>query len=390
VAATSLIVPNVGTYVVQLHASDATLTDTDQRTITVSETPITAGFTPPTGTTVVAFTGNPGRGNITLTSASTGSPTSCHWQVSGPANALLDNSAALDVTKSCGTAATLNVPASAISGTYTVQLTASNIASSSVTHSVTVGNGTPVVANIVANSGTNPAARSFSGGIPGTGTAGTATISLDGNGSSGVQPLTFAWSITGVGTSQPDQINGPASLSSTTAAAPTLTVRATGSYTVRLQVTDAASNTAATTNTFSVTPANGTTFAAMTSNFANFGCTGCHFFNASLNNNPDPATNNTGTTTNLFRPSWEDVNDVNGKTLWRRVFQRVFPGNTARSLIILNPRDANSVNNDNPIGAGYTTPHGGGCQTNFGCGVGDSSRLTIFQSWVLDGGAPGN
>ena len=352
--ATTLSVPNIGTYVVQLQAGDGTLIDTDQRTIAVSESPITAGFTPPTGTTVVTFAGNPGRGNITLTSTSTGIPTSCQWQVSGPPGALLDNSAALDVTKFCGTAASLNVPASAINGIYSVQVTASNIGSSSVTHAITVGNGTPVVANIVANGGVNPAA----------------TVSLNGNGSSGVQPLTFAWSVT----SQPDSANGAASFSSTTAAAPTLTVRATGSYTVRLQVTDTASNTAATTNTFSVTPTNGTTFATMTSNFVNLGCTGCH-----STGNPaaaDPA-NNSG-----IQPSWENVNDVNGKTLWRRVFQRVAVGAPSSSLMLLNPQNVtNGIN---------TNGHGGGCRPGFGCDATGSANATTFSNWINDGGPPGN
>jgi hypothetical protein len=365
-AATSLIVPNVGTYVVQLHASDATFTDTDQRTITVSETPIAAGLTPPTGTTVVAFSGNPGRGSITLTSTSTGSPTSCQWQVSGPAGALLDNSAGLNVVKPCGTAATLSVPASAINGTYSVQLTASNIGSNSATHSITVGNGTPVVANIVVNGAVNPAVRTFTGGNPATGAAATASVSLDGNASSGVQPLSFAWSVT----SQPDSTNGAATLSSTTTAAPTLTVRATGSYTVRLQVTDSASNTAATTNTFSVTPTNGTTFATMTSNFVSLGCTGCH-----STGNPaaaDPA-NNSGSP-----PSWENVNDVNGKTLWRRVFQRVVVGNPSSSLLYQNPT------NSDPLG------HGGGCRPGFGCDATGSANATTFSNWITSGGPPGN
>jgi hypothetical protein len=254
-----------------------------------------------------------------------------------------------------------------------VRLTASNIGSSIADNNITVTNGTQVTANIAVTSTTSLA---FSGNPP------AATISLSGAASSGVQPLSYSWSVTA-------QPSGATTLSTITtgASTSTLTAKATGTYQVRLIVTDAALNSATAFSNFSVTPSLGTTFAAMTTNFVSFGCTGCH-----STGNPaaaDPA-NNSGTAANGIRPSWENVNDVNGKTLWQRVFQRVVPGNTARSLMILNPRDANSVNNDNPIGAGFATPHGGGCQTNFGCGVGDSSRLTIFSNWVLDGGPPGN
>jgi hypothetical protein len=365
---TTLKVFNVGTYVVQVQVDDGVLTDTAQRTVVVSEAPITASFTPPTGTTVVTFSGNPGRGNIALTSTSAGSPASCQWQVTGPANATLDGVAVptvappATITKSCGTAATLNVPAGAIGGTYQVQLTASTIGSSTTpVHGVTVGNGTPVVSNIVANGGINPAARSFTGGNPANGTAATASVSLNGNGSSGVQPLSFLWSIT----SQPDPTNGAASFSSTTAAAPTLTVRATGSYTVRLQVTDAAANTAATTNTFSVTPANGTTFATMTGLFVNLGCTGCH-----SGGGPNPA-NNSGTP-----PDWTTTIGSDGSTLWRRAFQRVVVGNPGASLLLQNPNNTN--------------PHGGGCRPGFGCDATGSANATTFSNWITDGGPPGN
>jgi hypothetical protein len=367
---TTLKVFNVGTYVVQVQVDDGVLTDTAQRTVVVTEAPITASFTPPTGTTVVTFSGNPGRGNIALTSTSAGSPASCQWQVTGPANATLDGVAVptvappATVTKSCGTAATLNVPAGAIGGTYQVQLTASTIGSSTTpVHGVTVGNGTPVVSNIVVNGGINPAARSFTGGNPANGTAATASVSLNGNGSSGVQPLSFLWSIT----SQPDSTNGAASFSSTTAAAPTLTVRATGSYTVRLQVTDAAANTAATTNTFSVTPANGTTFATMTGLFVSLGCTGCH-----SGGGPNPA-NNSGTP-----PDWTTTIGSDGSTLWRRAFQRVVVGNPGASLLLENP------NNTDPNG------HGGGCRPGFGCDATGSANATTFSHWITDGGPPGN
>jgi hypothetical protein len=382
-AAATLNVPNVGAYVVQLQVSDGVSTDTSQRVITVSENPITASFTPPTGTTAVSFSGSPSRGNITLTSTSTGSPTNCRWQVlSGPAGATLGTfpTIVVDLTQSCASTATLSVPSSAVGGTYQVQLTASNIGSSSVTHSIGISSGTPVVASIVVNSGLTPVARSFSGGNPATGVASTASVVLDGGGSSGALPLTFSWSIL----SQPDSTNGAATLSSTTASTPTLTVRATGSYQVQLQVTDSAANTNATTNTFSVTPARGITFATLgattTGLFTTLTCTSCHFGTAA-----DPA-NNSG-----LAPSWQNVNDVNGKTLWRRVFQRVDLVTSANSLLLLNPSNTNNA--INPGG------HGGGCRPGFNinnfavpgvCPDASTANYTTFQNWILDGSPPGN
>jgi mono/diheme cytochrome c family protein len=378
-ATTTLTVFDIGTYVVQLQATDGVTTDTTTRTIVVNENPIGASFSPPNGTTAITFSGSPSRGNVTLTSTSTGNPTSCQWQIlSGPAGALLDGLASTSVTVPCSSPAQLNVPFSATSGApatpYQVQLIASTVTSSTSTvHSITVANGTPVVASIVANGGVNPASRSFTGGNPATGLASTATVSLNGSASSGVLPLAFAWSVT----AQPDSTNGAASLSSTTAASPTLTVRATGSYTVRLQVTDAANNTNATTSTFSVTPQRGTTFATMTADFVNFGCTGCHsFINGATN--PDPA-NNSGN-----RPSWALENDSNGKTLWRRAFQRtdLGAGTSADSLLLLNPSNTTDAT-FNPNG------HGGGCYSGFIC-TGGSANYTTFQNWILDGAPPGN
>jgi hypothetical protein len=360
---TTLNVFDVGTYTVRLQVSNGVDTDTMQRTIVVSENPISASFTPPTGTTAITFAGNPSRGDITLASTSSGSPISCQWQIlSGPPGALLDGFVSTIVTAPCSAPATLNVPFSATQGSpatpYQIQLTASTVnGSTSSIHNITVGNGTPVVSNIVANGG----ARSFTGGNPANGTAATASVSLNSTGSSGVQPLTFAWSIL----SEPDSTNGPASLSSTTAAAPTLTVRATGSYTVRLQVTDAASNTAATTSTFSVTPANGTTFATMTGLFSSLTCTGCHF-----GGGVNPA-NNSGTA-----PDWTTTIGSDGSTLWRRVFQRVVVGNPAGSLLLQNPSN--------------TDPHGGGCRPGFGCDATGSANATTFSHWITDGGPPGN
>jgi len=345
----TLNAPNVGTYVVQLQVSDGVLTDTDQRTITVGENAIVANFSPANSATAPV---NSLPTSITLTNLSSGSPTNCQWQVvSGPP-------ATLSPTTSC---TTTNLNVSGL-GTYGVKLTVSNIASSNTTHTFSVTSGTPVGASIVVNGGVTPINRSFVSGAPSTGTPSTATVSLSSSGSTGVLPLTFAWSITG----EPDSTNGAASLSSTIAAAPTLTVRATGLYTVRLDVTDAANSTTFTTSTFRVFPANGTNFATMTSLFTSIGCTGCH-----SGTGPNPA-NNSGTA-----PSWQNLPGSDGSTLWRRVFQRIVIGNPTGSLLFQNP------NNSDPGG------HGGLCQPGFPC-AGSTTNSAQFSNWINDGGPPGN
>lgn len=350
----ALNVPNIGTYVVQLQVSDGALTDTDQRTIIVGENSIGADFSPADSASA-PITSLPT--NIALTNTSSGNPTNCLWQVvSGPP-------ATLTSTTSC-TATNLHV---AGLGTYGVKLTVSNIASSSTIHTFAVTSGTPVGANIVVNNGTTPISRGFNTGAnPAALIPGTASVPLSSSGSTGVLPLSFSWSIT----AQPDSTNGAATLSSTTAAAPTLTVRATGFYTVRLDVTDAANSTTFTTNTFRVVPTNGTTFSTMTGLFGSIGCTGCHsYVNGATN--PDPA-NNSG-----LRPSWALENDSNNKTLWQRVFQRILIGNPTGSLLYENP------NNSDPAG------HGGLCQPGFPC-AGSTVNSAQFSSWITDGGPPGD
>lgn len=357
-ATATLNVTNVGIYVVQLTVSGGSYTDTAQRTITVSENPITASFTPANASSV-PVSGLPA--GITLTNASTGGATTCQWTI------VSGSGASITSPNSC-TTATLNVPAL---GTYQVNLNVSNISSSNTTHTINVTSGTPVSASIVVNGGTTPVARSFTGGAPASGTASTASVALNGTGSAGVLPLSYAWSIT----NQPDSTNGPASLSSASASAPTLTVKATGSYTVKLTITDAALSTTFTTSTFSVTPARGTTFSTMSGLFTSIGCTGCHSYAAGATN-PDPANNSN------VPPSWAAELDSNGKTQWKRIFQRTDLVTSTSSLLLLNP----SNNSTSP----NTNGHGGGCQNGFGCGVGTSANYTSFQNWILDGAPPGN
>ena len=374
----ALNVQAVGTYVVQLQVGNGTDTDTIQSTINVSEPAITADFTPATGNQAVAFSGSPSRGNITLTSTSSGSPTNCRWQVSGPAGATVDGSSILDETKSCGAPATLNVSFAAFGSAYSVTLTASNINSQSVTHTIVVQNGSPAVANIgVGNTAgltfrSPVASQTFGAGGYLTGsltsaTAGAASVALNSTGSSGAGTLSYQWSIT----SQPDSTNGPASLSIATAAAPTLTVKATGSYQIRLIVTDQALQTDTKFANFTVTPNSGTTFANITTLLGNspgLGCIGCH---AGTGN---PA-NNSGTA-----PDW--TSPGSGGTLWFRLLQRIDLITSSNSLLLLNPSNTTNATN--------TTPHGGGCQTGFGCDASGTANYTTIQNWILDGAPPGN
>ena len=375
----ALNVQAVGTYVVQLQVGNGTDTDTIQSTINVSEPAITADFTPATGNQAVAFSGSPSRGNITLTSTSSGSPTNCRWQVSGPADATVDGSSILDETKSCGAPATLNVSFAASGSAYSVTLTASNINSQSVTHTIVVQNGSPAVANIgVGNTAgltfrSPVASQTFGAGGYLTGsltsaTAGAASVALNSTGSSGAGTLSYQWAIT----SQPDSTNGPASLSSATAAAPTLTVKATGSYQIRLIVTDQALQTDTKFANFTVTPNRGTTFANITTLLGNspgLGCIGCH---AGTGN---PA-NNSGTA-----PDW--TSPGSGGTLWFRLLQRIDLITSSNSLLLLNPSNTTNATN--------TTPHGGGCQTGFGCDASSgTANYTTIQNWILDGAPPGN
>jgi PKD repeat protein len=352
-ATTTFTVQNVGTYVAQLQVSGGADTDTATRTITVQETPITAAFSPGTGSTALNFSGSPATSNIVLHSTSTGSPVGCKWDVTGPSGFKLDGTSdvagAASVTKSCGTDATLNVPFTAVGGIYDVTLTASTIGSSNVTHSITVANGTPVTASITHGSSTG---KTFSGGNSGTTTPGTATVALDGTGSSGVPPLSYAWSIT----SQPDSTNGPASLSCTTGtgcSTPNLTVRATGSYTVQLTVTDAALNSSSpATSTFTVTSASGYTFSSVKGVLS--GCTGCHVTAGANSSEPD----------------WNDEN-AGGLTLWQRVFQRTNLGSPSSSRLVDCPT--------NGCGAMSAQP-----------GLFSGTDHTNFVNWITDGAPPGN
>jgi hypothetical protein len=373
-ASTTLNAPAAGQYVVTLFVSDGISSDTMQRTITVTETPVAADFTPgavgPPVNQSVTFSGTPLRGNITLTSSSSGSPASCQWQVTGPSGATLDGvpvptaNPAATVTKSCGSPALLNVPASSISGTYVVTLTAISslgTASAAVTHSLTVTSaGSGVVANAGADSTntltfTNPSSTTGADGFAAPDPAGIpgATVALIGSGSTGPGTLTYSWSIT----AQPGNATGAyvATISSPTSVNATLNVHRAGIYTVSLFVSNGLppgpSNTA--TRTITVN-ANAITFTTMKARFVSLGCTSCH---------------SSGSTT---PPSWVDET-VGGLTLYQRVTNRVDLTNTAASLIV-------------------RCPSQGDCGMGQQSGFYNSTSLTNyneFLNWIISG-APNN
>ncbi len=325
-AITMLNVPNVGPYVVQLQVNDGISSDTVRRTITVSETPVIADFSPAAGTTSVSFSGTPIRGDISLTSMSIGNPASCQWQVS-TAGATLDGVATpATVTKSCGAPAALNIPLCSSTCPYSVALTAiSSLGTSSgpVTHILQVQSaGSGVVANAGANSTnnltfTNPAFNAGLSAPDPTGIVVAPAISLNGSGSTGPGTLTYTWSVIGA---PPDATSSYApAIASPSSVSTTLTVHRAGIYTVQLFVSNGLppgpSNTA--TRTITVN-ANGITFATMKTRFVSLGCTGCH------------------SSGSVVPPSWVDET-VNGLTLYQRVTARVDSTNTAASLIVRCP-----------------------------------------------------
>jgi hypothetical protein len=398
----TMTVQNVGDYVLQLQASGGGQSDTAQTKFTVTETPFTADFTPvDQGSAGVDFsTGN--RGDIILQSNTsvfaTGSPVSCSWTViSGPGvsspgvglpgGPTLDNQGTtLTSTKACmqfvqvcfppfgcfnfpvNASATLNVPSSALNGQYVVQFTASTVTSQTTTHAFTVAENPPVPSISV----TSPTTLAFSlaaNGRP------RALISLSGS-STGVTPLTFAWSIDSAPGGSVD-----ASTITTGASTSTLTARATGSYTVRLTVTDANGVSGATTSTFTVATG-ATTFSTIIGDLTSFGCSGCHI---AANGEPGVGSG--------IAPSWvSDGSNAGNVALWQRVFARVVvpPGTVNNSLFLENP------SNTDPSG------HGGGCRPGFNtlgnaantspnfCPDTSVTNYNSFRSWILNGAPPGN
>src|SRR6266853_5170531 len=385
-----LNVPNVGDYVVQLHVDDGISSDAVLQTINVSEPTIVANFNPQTGS-VLPTSPALGRGNITLSSTRTygaSVPVNCRWQIlSGPAGALLDGSAVLDATKSCGTDAILNVPTSPAGGVYQVQLTASTLGLSlPVTHSLTVSSSAPT-ANL--NNTTTPQAVTFTSdgtntiiptntSLTGGGTAGTfsfqnvtANVSLSGSASTTpTGTLTYTWCLS----SQPDSTRFPASIPicpTTTApslsATTTMTVRASGTYGVQLTV-DNGSSPATASKTVSVTVVGGTSFQTIVNTVTGgtFTCSGCHVYGS-------PSVVNTSTQSGSA-PPWDNATLTDGTTLYQRIQQRTSITSAASSLLLACPH---SGCGGMPAQAAFSSQLSG-------------SIYDQFLQWISHGAPPGN
>jgi hypothetical protein len=397
-----LFVPNVTTtipYVVQLHVDDGVSSDAVQQSIAVSEPTISANFTPAQSASVLPSSVSLGRGIIALSSTSTyinpalpGGPVSCRWQVlSVPAGAqaLLDGSTTLDLTKPCATDAILNVPTTPAGGAYQVQLTASTINTSvPVAHTFVISSTAPTAslaatgtsfARSFAATGNNmsvaiydsafaPANFLFNLGIPIV--QSTVAVTLDGSSSTTpVGTLQYSWCLT----NQPDATNFPASIAACPGATSSgasstigMNVRATGSYTVQLTV-DNGSTTSSVPKTITVTPTQGKTFAAaVVPVIGTTPCNGCHTVTTPLT-----GVFNTNVASG-FPPAWADGNTLGGiqTTLYQRVRMRVDLATPSSSLIITCPTSG--------CDAGAMP-----AQVGFAAGP-------DFLKWIQDGAPPGN
>jgi len=400
-AAATLNVTNVGVYVVQLQVTDGTDTDTAQRVITVTETPIVASFTPATGNQFLSSV----PAGISLNNTSSGSPTVCQWQV-------VSGSATLSSTSSCATT-TLNVPAY---GTYSVQLMVSNISSSSATNTLTVSSTAPTasltntatpVSKSFASSGGNMSFLAYQdvlGTTPTTNIAVpivTASVALDGSTSTTpiVATLSYSWCLSG----QPDAAKYPASIavcplqtSSGNSSTISMTVRATGTYAVNLTVNNGSgSNT--TSKVVTVTPTRGVKFTDVVTTLndtVNVGCTGCHTSGGTAYYNPiSNDTNNF----NYNPPSWVDElgSESTPTTLYQRIMQRVNLATPTNSLLLLNPsNDQGTTINTNGHGGGclpgFDIWGAGGTGTPWFCPDTSSANYNNFLKWIQDGAPPGN
>ena len=365
-ATATLDVFDIGTYVVRLTVSNGTDTDFDDRTITVTETPVVAAGSP-SGNVGVTFTGTPATGTVNLSSAgTTGNPLTYAWSItSGCAGATFNNSAAANPV--------LTVPEALINTSCDIRLDASNVSTTGfdVTTINVTATGSSPTASYAAQSTTRCGVTSGSGATPSAactwaGSPFNATITLDGTGSTGPGTLTYSWSVT----------SGPSgsSITNSTSSTATLNIVNDGTYTVDLFVDNGALSSGSTVSKTITVSANAT-FAQVQTVFT--GCTGCHSY-ANGATNPDPASNSG------LAPSWANENDSNGKTLYQRVTQRanVNDGTLENNLLLLNPLGSPIF--PNTVGGTATTRHGGGAIFS---GTSDPDYITIL-TWIIGGEPP--
>ncbi len=351
---TTMSLDKVGAYTVQLAVSDGTVTSTDTRVITIAETAVTTSFTPGDGTTpLVNFSG--GVGDVTLTPTNVGSPATCTWaKLSGPGT--------LSATNTCS-AVTLNVAFANVGSPVQISFTVNGLVdpanTSSAINTFTIGSATAASTAVIATAAsqtvsfTNPSAPSTAG-IP------AGTISLDSTGSSSGGGVTYTWSIT----SQPGNATGSyvGTLSSTSAANPTLTVRRAGSYDLQLSV-DNGTGAAVATRTINVlVPVASRSFAAVRAVVTDpAGCNACHDLGATA-----------FVPVGGGQPSFTDISDLGGNSLHARVSARGDPTNPAASLLIDCP-----ANGCRTMGAGHV-----------GFGPIDFSNYNLFLNWIIGGTPP--
>jgi hypothetical protein len=369
-ASTTLTLFDVGTYVVQLQVSDGASTDTIQRTIVVGENPITAAIGPATGTQQVTFSGSPLRGAITLVSNSTGNPSTCRWQIFGPAGATLGTFPTIvtDLTQSCGITATLSVPLSSIGGAYTIQLTASNIASSTADNFFV----------IAAAAGSTVGGAGFT--FPGSNTirftinnnTANATQTLINNSTSGIQlsgsasgqaPLNFTWSISGANTAgcQTPAAGQVTALFASNAGSCDVTLTVTNSFPGTSSVTHTVSIASAVTfaNSIIAILGNGVTAPAFGTQAD---CTGCHI---------SPGT--------AIQPNWTTDGTVGQNSALRTALNTKIDANSPRgstNLIMYCPTFGCDFN-----GSFFLMPAG---HAGFLNGS-DMSNYDAFLTWIVNG-----
>lgn len=355
--AASLVVQNVGTYVVQLAVSDGTNTSTATRTITVSETPVVADFSPANSATVpITFVA--GSGSQALTPNITGTPVSCVWSV-------VSGSGSLSATSCSG--ATLNVGVAAVGTSVGVRLVvtgADGTNTSSTTHTLQIATASALSAAVIANSTSQTV--SFTN-TSGTSTAGfpTGSFLLQSTGSSSGGGTTYSWSIT----SQPDSsVNYAASLSSASAASPTLTVHRAGNYTLQL-IVDNGTGPATATKTIAVGVPASATFANVKSVLTSpSACGMCHLWGSS----PVPAMS-----PGAGQPWWDDLPDTNGDSLYTRVVARTNATNPTVSRLLDCPsHGCNSMTSATANGI-----------PGFDSGA-SVATYNIFLNWIVGGTPP--
>lgn len=349
-ATTTLLVDKVGTYVVTLTINAATDNVSATRTITVSETAVNAAFTPANGTSQpVTFTAGAGTVTLARTNVGTDLPATCTWSIQSGGGSLSGTSCS---------GATLNVTTAEIATTIRVRLvvTGTNPANTDTDNNdITITNGNGASVAVIANSTT--ASLNFTNpSVPSTAGIPASTLSLSSAGSSSGGGVTYSWSIT----SQPAAATGSyvATLSSSSAANPTLTVHRIGAYDLELSV-DNGSGAVVATKTITVgVPANRTftNVKAVLTNPAE--CNSCH---------------DLGSTAFVpvggGQPSWTNVSDGSGNTLYQRVAARADLTNPAQSLLVDCPS-----NGCRTMGSGHT-----------GFGGGDFSNYNLFLDWIIGG-----